>query len=98
MSIPSNFDRATWAANAIERFRHDTGNLSDEEAVHDLICDLGHYCRLYDLDFLRLVANGISTWCAEIDDPDGFRLDPGPDVSIVIPGRKCHPRKVGAPC
>jgi hypothetical protein len=63
-----------------------------------LVATLGRFSRLYELDFLRLVANGISTWCAEIDDPDGFRLDPGPDVSIVVPGRKRRPRKAGAPC
>jgi hypothetical protein len=111
MSIPSNLDRAVWAAHAIDTFRGDTGNLCGEEAVHDLVFDLGHYCRLYELDFLSLVANGISTWCAEEADPDGMRLDPGPHVSILVPGRKRrvrprrrryssrkqHSRKAGGP-
>jgi hypothetical protein len=28
MTIPGNLQRAAWAANAIETFRRDTGNLS----------------------------------------------------------------------
>jgi hypothetical protein len=96
MSIPSNFQRAHWAAVALEAFREQVGRDDEATSAQDLICDLGHYCRLRDLDFLRIAARGISMWCAESDDPDGFRLDPGPDVSIAVAGGTPRRRKAGA--
>ncbi len=36
-----------------------------QEAVSDLICNLGHFCDMHDLDFLALVSNAIAVWDAE---------------------------------
>jgi hypothetical protein len=43
MCNPTNYDRAKWAAEAVEAFMVATGaELAD--AVPDLLCDLMHFC------------------------------------------------------
>ena len=47
----SNEDRARWAKTALQAFSQATGSNMGREALHDLICDLGHYARSTGLDF-----------------------------------------------
>src|SRR5215475_1225659 len=86
MSQHCNNQRANQARVAIEAFRQQASGDDDATSVQDLITDLGHYCLVYELDFVRIVADGIRMWCAECADPGGLRLDLGPPVSIVIAG------------
>jgi hypothetical protein len=94
MSHVTNFQRAHWAAVALEAFRDQVGRDDDETSIHDLTADLGHYCALNELDFVRIVANAISCWCIERAHPheNQAMIGPGPEVSIIIPGRK-HPMR-----
>ncbi|MEQ1616246.1 MAG: hypothetical protein ABL904_26130, partial [Hyphomicrobiaceae bacterium] len=41
----SNEDRARWAEKSLREFSRDTGSSMGREALHDLLCDLGHYAR-----------------------------------------------------
>jgi hypothetical protein len=43
-------DRARWAKHALLTFSRETGSSMGEEALHDLLCDLGHYARSIGLD------------------------------------------------
>lgn len=47
----SNEDRARWAEKSLREFSRDTGSSMGREALHDLLCDLGHYARSTGLDF-----------------------------------------------
>lgn len=65
---PSNADRALWAAEALNVFCQVTGLdpvVEHEEAVGDLITNLGHYCDEHGLEFLELVAAAVGLWDAE---------------------------------
>ena len=86
MTRVTNFQRAHWAAVAIEAFRDQVGTDDDLSSIHDLIADLGHYCALNDLDFIGVIAQAISCWAAERADPTGTSIEAGPNVSIVFPG------------
>ena len=62
---PCNSDRAEWAERALAVFCDDTGLVQDierDDAVSDLMCNIGHYCDLYDLDFLALASRAIGFW------------------------------------
>ena len=69
------------AADALSVFQHRCGT-SDERAIADLICDLGHLAVERDLDFLGEVKRGIGHWLAERHTLDGDRL--GPDAFVEI--------------
>ncbi len=65
---PDNSDRAEWAKNALALFCEETGldlEFENQEAVSDLMANLGHFCDLYGLDFLALAASAIGVWDAE---------------------------------
>jgi hypothetical protein len=47
--MPTNGDRAEWAAIAVETYQGETGT-DDEDAVADLLCDLMH---LSDADHVK---------------------------------------------
>lgn len=51
LSDIANEDRARWAKKALQAFAQETGSDMGREAVHDLLCDLGHYARTTGLDF-----------------------------------------------
>lgn len=56
-----NRDRAGWAMMALEKFSKETGqNLTTEaeEAIGDLLCDLGHLCAAKGFDYDLLVSRG----------------------------------------
>lgn len=71
-----NVDRAEWAKAALELFANIVmpGELS-EETAQDLICDLGHFCRiqlrLSPSEVIALYAAAIGCWSAEDRAADG---------------------------
>ena len=60
----SNEDRARWAEKSLREFSRDTGSSMGREALHDLLCDLGHYARNTGLDF-RNELHRAADVCAE---------------------------------
>ena len=75
---PCNSDRAEWAENALSVFCEDTGldqEIERQEAVSDLLCNLGHYCDLHDLDFLALASRAIGVWDAEKREEENGEAD-----------------------
>ncbi|MCB1429153.1 MAG: hypothetical protein KDJ66_08540 [Nitratireductor sp.] len=84
----NNIDRAEWAGEALQCFADITmdGYVGDE-AICDLICDIGHFAEIelgYSKDkVLQLFATAIGAWSAEsdcsLDEPDN-----NDSVEIVI--------------
>lgn len=80
----NNCDRAQWAGNALKVFADEVmdGHISDD-ALCDLICDLGHFAEL-EMGFsggevLRLFEIAIGAWSAERDD-----LIEEPEVNHIV--------------
>lgn len=75
-----NSTRAKWAGLALQAFADECleGEISDE-AVMDLICDLGHYAelvlRLRENEIYGLFRVGIGAWKAESEHPLGNPRD-----------------------
>lgn len=79
------------AAEAVAVFQRHCGT-SDEHAIADLICDLGHLAEERGFDFLDEVKRGIGHWYAERHvsgrnylGPDGPRWDCVPTRKILAP-------------
>ena len=53
------------AAQALHAFRIAAGDSDDEEAIRDLVTDLGHFADRQDIDFLDVVAAAIGSWALE---------------------------------
>jgi hypothetical protein len=67
-----NTQRSWWAESAAIHFAHVVGLDPDKErleALHDLLCDLGHYADRLGLDFPTEVRRAIATWKDEKADP-----------------------------
>jgi hypothetical protein len=79
-------DHAARAAAAVAAFQSHCGT-SDEHAIADLICDLGHLAEQRDLDFLNEVRRGIGHWYAEQHANEGDVLGPDAAVEIIIEPR-----------
>ena len=81
-----NSVRADWAGAALQAFADESmdGAISDE-AVMDLICDLGHYAervlRLTEIEIISLFRIGIGAWKAESEHPIG---DPHSNKKVDI--------------
>lgn len=84
--MSTNPQRAEWAASCVEQFMDLTGADTLEDAIGDLIANLGHFAQSQHLDFLRLVRTGIAHWHLEQTDPDS--IDVLPAVGISIKGRQ----------
>jgi len=67
MSTPFsiNADRAKWAHEALRAFAAETGCDLETEALHDLLCDLGHWADCHGVDFPIACGRAIETWRAE---------------------------------
>jgi hypothetical protein len=71
-----NEQRADWIAHAISAFADEvmSGEIS-EDTISDIICNVGHYATraigLSKQDVLALYENGIGSWIAENDHPEG---------------------------
>ena len=61
----ANEDRAAWALKALRAFADVTGSDLGREALHDLLCDLGHYADQKGLDFREEVDRAAATWADE---------------------------------
>lgn len=80
--MSSNLQRALWAESCVDHFASLTGVDDNTDAVADLIANLGHYCRMKDLDYLACVRTGIGHWHVEQIDPEF--LGSMPDITITI--------------
>ena len=81
-----NSIRADWAGAALQAFAVESMNgVVSDEAVMDLICDLGHYAervlRLSEDEIIRLFRIGIGAWKAESGHPIG---DPQSNKMVEI--------------
>ena len=79
-------NHVAWAADAVAIFQRHRGT-SDEHAIADLICDLGHLAEERGFDFLREVKRGIGHWYAEHHPSDRDYLGPDAMVEITITPR-----------
>jgi hypothetical protein len=79
-------DHIAWAAEAVAVFRTHCGT-SEEHAIADLICDLGHLAEERGFDFLSEVKRGIGHWYAEQHASDWTDLGPDAAVEITITPR-----------
>jgi hypothetical protein len=76
VAMVDNVDRAEWAEAALELFADMVmpGEVS-EETAQDLICDVGHFCRiqlrLSRSEVIALYAAAIGCWSAEDRAADG---------------------------
>jgi hypothetical protein len=61
----ANEDRARWAETALKAYAHETGAGLGRDAVHDLLCDLGHYADEMKLDFRDEVERAAAVWAEE---------------------------------
>ena len=75
-------DCARRAAQALHAFRIAAGDSDDEEAIRDLVTDLGHFADRQDIDFLDVLAAAIGCWALEQKDPRS--IEPAPSVIITI--------------
>ncbi len=62
----ANADRARWAKNALQAFSNETKSSMGQEALHDLLCDLGHYARSVGLDVHDEMQRAADVCAAEI--------------------------------
>ena len=56
-------DHIEWATEAVAIFQRHCGS-GDEDAIADLICDLGHLADERGLDFIEEIKRGIGHWYA----------------------------------
>jgi hypothetical protein len=79
-------NHVAWAAEAVAVFQRHCGT-SDEHAIADLICDLGHLAEERGFDFLSEVKRSIGHWCAEHHASDRNYFGPDAVVEITITPR-----------
>ena len=60
-----NEHRSIWAANALRAFARETLCDMGREALHDLLCNLGHYADRHGLDFETELRRAAETWAEE---------------------------------
>lgn len=58
-------DRVRAAKQALHAYFIATGADDDDEAIHDLIADLGHYADRHDIDFVDCAARAVGCWALE---------------------------------
>ena len=75
-----NRRRAGSARHSLEVYKTvaDIGN--DEEAISDLIADIGHYADRHDIGFIDCCARAIAAWAVERQGPHATATTP----SVVI--------------
>lgn len=75
-------DCARRAAQALHAFRIAAGDCDDEEAIRDLVADLGHFANRNHIDFLDVVAAAIGCWALEQKDRQGVLAAPSVIITI----------------
>lgn len=78
----TNTLRAMWAAEALHGLANRTGADIPDDAVTDLIANIGHFCDAAGIDFLQLTARAIGHWKREQTDPES--IEPAPYVTIEV--------------
>jgi hypothetical protein len=86
MGMIDKVDHVAWAAEAVAVFQKRCGT-SDEHAIADLICDLGHLAEERGFDFISEAKRGIGHWFAEHHASDRNYLGPDAVVEITITPR-----------
>lgn len=86
--MSTNLKRSLWAETVIYKFASMTGVDTLEDAIGDLIGNLGHLAQAKELDFLALVCTGIGHWHLEQTDEDS--IDALPTVEITINESTTH--------
>jgi hypothetical protein len=74
------------ATKAVKVFQTCCGT-SDDDAIADLICDLGHLADERGLNFLNEVRRGIGHWYAERHTREGDALGSNVSVEVVVKQR-----------
>lgn len=90
---PTNLDRALWARESVVAFQDAKGGPDFEglcpedqdDALADLIADLGHLADWLGVDFVKLVEQGVGAWSAERRHLDDDHMDPD-RVTVLING------------
>jgi len=80
--MSDNLTRARFAERSIQIFVGMTSVDTLEDAIGDLIANLGHYAQLQGLNYPHLLKTGIGHWHLEQIDEDS--IDVLPDVIITI--------------
>lgn len=80
--MSTNRKRADWAEVVIYKFASLTRVDCVEDAIGDLIGNLGHLAQAKGLDFLDLVRTGIGHW--HLEQTDENSIDVLPTVTITI--------------
>jgi hypothetical protein len=75
-------DRARSAKQALHAYGIATGLEDDDETIHDLIADLGHYADRHHIDFVDCAARAIGCWALERR--GAHCMDTAPAVIIQI--------------
>jgi hypothetical protein len=80
---PLNKNRASMAAAALLACAGQSGTITPEETIIELLSDIGHFCDARELDFLRLLAIAVGRWKVEqvYEDWTAAEL---PDVTITV--------------
>ena len=77
-----NGDRARCAAQALHAYRIAAGDSDDEDAIRDLVTDLGHFADRNHIEYLDVLATAIGHWALEQKQPDSTAA--APSVTITI--------------
>lgn len=80
--MTTNRKRALWAEACVDFYADIAGSHLPEEAISDLIANLGHYAQREQFDFLYLVARAIGDW--HLEQTDEHSIDVRPTVTILI--------------
>jgi len=91
--MTSNQERAIWARDAVAAFQNAKGEPSvdalcpedRDDAISDLIADLGHLADWHDVNFVALVEQAVGAWSAERRHLDDDHLDHD-SVTVLING------------
>lgn len=67
---PENSKRADSVQDSLDVFAAYAGDIPDQDLIHDLICNLGHYAHRHRLDYCKIAADAIGCWKAEHEQPD----------------------------
>lgn len=74
--MPTNLERAEWAAAALRHFQSATG-ADYEDALPDLLCDLLHWSDRDDVNFHKALKTARMHYEAECDEEKADRLPEG---------------------
>lgn len=96
-AVRMNDNRAHWAQSSVDAIQNETGT-DTEDAVADLIGNLGHWCDNNGQEFAKVLYRGIDTYLSELLE-SGF--EPSPAViaarDAMIPFFPARVRSHGVP-